>query len=204
MKTSKYFIGCLCVMLLLTGCTNTKEMEETSVSVLDFGEVQLEGYDDIERYSAYKTENDEEVIIKVKDNKADVFIDVFTYSKADHVLHYERTKDTVLTTVTNYTTVAFTNNHEIKSCIPITASIEKETVTWTDEQDPRFSEYSQEGELPSTTCTSNSYGVLMTTNKSLISENEDLPISKQWNKRENGTLTYEYEDGFTYKIIIDK
>lgn len=203
MKTSKYFIGCLCVMLL-TGCTNTEEMEETSVSVLDFGEVQLEGYDDTSKYTAYKTENEQEVMIKVKDNKSDLLLDVFTYRKADHVLFHERTKDTALTTVTIHTDVTFTKDHEIKSCKPTTASIEKETVMWTDEQDPRFSEYSQEGTLPSTTCTSNAYGILTTNHKSLISENEDLPISKQWNKRENGTLTYEYEDGFTYKIIIDK
>lgn len=202
MKVCKYLLGCFCVMSMLSGCTHIEDMEETTVTVLDFGEVQLEGYDDTERYSAYKTENDDEVTIKV--NKADQFLDVFTYHKADHILFHERTKDTALTTVTIHTNVTFTKDHKIKSCKPSTASIEKETVMWTDEQDPRFSEYSQEGTLPSTTCTSNAYGILTTNHKSLISENEDLPISKQWNKRENGTLTYEYEDGFTYKIIIDK
>lgn len=203
MKTSKYFIGCLCVMLL-TGCTNTEDMEETSVTVLDFGEVQLEGYDDTDRYTAYKTENDDEVMIKVKDNKADLFIDVFTYRKEDHILFHERTKDTNLTTVTIHTNVTFTDNHEIKGCKPTTASIETETVKWTDEQDPISSEYSQEGELPSTTCTSNSYGILMTNSNSLISKNEDLPVSKQWEKQGNDAITYNYEDGFTYKLIIDK
>lgn len=129
---------------------------------------------------------------------------MFSHRKEDHILFHERTKDTSLTTVTIHTNVTFTDNHEIKGCKPTTASIEKEIVKWTDEHDPNSSEYSQEGELPSTTCTSNSYGILMTNSNSLISKNEDLPVSKQWKKQGSDTIIYNYEDGFTYKIIIDQ